>query len=89
MQGHRRPGQSHLPPVQLLYKVWDILGNQVDDALRTRLDDATERALGTRLIVYLTGGDAEALRDWLETRVELRADLVLEGLELFAFSRIW
>ena len=56
-------------------------------ALSAALDRAVaivERALGTRPIVYLTGGDAEALRGWLETRVELRADLVLEGLKLFA-----
>ncbi len=34
--------------------------------------------------MYLTGGDAAALRGWLETEVELRADLVLEGLALFS-----
>ena len=37
--------------------------------------------------LYLTGGDAEVLKGWLETRVELRADLVLEGLALFAGAR--
>jgi pantothenate kinase type III len=34
--------------------------------------------------VYLAGGDADALAGWLETKVEIRADLVLEGLALFA-----
>lgn len=73
----------------------DLLGRNTDDAvghaawlaLSAALDRAVvtvERALGTRPVVYLTGGDAEALRDWLETRTELRADLVLEGLGLFA-----
>ena len=58
---------------------WLALGAALDRAVAT-----VERALGTRPVVYLTGGDAEALRGWLETRVELRADLVLEGLKLFA-----
>jgi len=73
----------------------DLLGRNTDAAvghaawlaLSAALDRAVvtvERALGTRPVVYLTGGDAEPLRDWLETRTELRADLVLEGLELFA-----
>jgi type III pantothenate kinase len=73
----------------------DLLGRNTDAAvghaawlaLSAALDRAVvtvERALGTPPVVYLTGGDAEALRDWLETRTELRADLVLEGLELFA-----
>jgi type III pantothenate kinase len=34
--------------------------------------------------VYLAGGDTDALAMWLETKVEPRADLVLEGLALFA-----
>jgi len=34
--------------------------------------------------VYLLGGDAHELNAWLETKVEARADLVLEGLALFA-----
>lgn len=45
---------------------------------------AVEQGLGARPAVYITGGDAEALAAWLETDVELRADLVLEGLTLFA-----
>jgi type III pantothenate kinase len=77
----------------------DLLGRNTDAAvghaawlaLSAALDRAVvtvERALGTRPQVYLTGGDAEALRDWLETRTELRADLVLEGLELFADAQV-
>jgi hypothetical protein len=41
-------------------------------------------ALGTRPAVYITGGDAITLARWLETPTLLRADLVLEGLALFA-----
>lgn len=73
----------------------DLLGRTTDAAvghaawlaLAAALDRAVatvERALGLRPVVYLTGGDAEALQAWLETQAELRADLVLEGLALFA-----
>jgi type III pantothenate kinase len=73
----------------------DLLGRTTDAAvghaawlaLSAALDRAVatvERALGARPVVYLTGGDAEPLQAWLETRAELRADLVLEGLSLFA-----
>jgi type III pantothenate kinase len=73
----------------------DLLGRNTDAAvghaawlaLSAALDRAVatvERALGAPPVVYLTGGDAESLRGWLETRIELRADLVLEGLKLFA-----
>jgi type III pantothenate kinase len=65
------------------HAAWLALSAGLDRAVET-----VERALGTRPAVYLTGGDAEALRDWLETRTELRADLVLEGLELFADARV-
>jgi len=76
----------------------DLLGRTTDAAvghgawlaLAAALDRAVAtvaRALGTAPVVYLTGGDAVALRGWLETRVELRADLVLEGLALFAASK--
>jgi type III pantothenate kinase len=61
------------------HAAWLALSSALDRAVAT-----VERALGERPVVYLTGGDAEALRGWLETRVELRADLVLEGLKLFA-----
>lgn len=61
------------------HAAWLALSSALDRAVAT-----VERALGTRPVVYLSGGDADALRGWLETRVELRADLVLEGLKLFA-----
>jgi type III pantothenate kinase len=61
------------------HAAWLALSAALDRAVAT-----VERALGARPVVYLTGGDAQALQGWLETRVELRADLVLEGLKLFA-----
>jgi type III pantothenate kinase len=61
------------------HAAWLALSAALDRAVAT-----VERALGVRPVVYLTGGDAQALHGWLETRVELRADLVLEGLKLFA-----
>jgi type III pantothenate kinase len=61
------------------HAAWLALSSALDRAVAT-----VERALGARPVVYLTGGDAQALHGWLETRVELRADLVLEGLKLFA-----
>ena len=86
-------------PAPAVARGLDLLGASTDAAvghgawlaLAAALDRAVltvERALGTRPAVYLTGGDAEALQDWLETRVELRADLVLEGLELFAAAQV-
>jgi type III pantothenate kinase len=45
---------------------------------------AVAAAVGTAPRVYLAGGDAVELGPWLETKVEPRADLVLEGLALFA-----
>src|SRR5205823_3151263 len=45
---------------------------------------AVAAAVGAAPRVYLTGGDAVELGPWLETKVEARADLVLEGLALFA-----
>ena len=64
------------------HAAWLALSAALDRAVAT-----VERALGARPVVYLTGGDADALRGWLETRVELRADLVLEGLKLFADAK--
>jgi type III pantothenate kinase len=61
------------------HAAWLALAAALDRAVAT-----AARALGTEPNVYLTGGDAEALHGWLETRAELRADLVLEGLALFA-----
>ena len=77
------------PPVGL-----DLLGKSTDAAVAhgamlalagavDRAIETVEAALVTRSTVFLTGGDAGALRGWLETEVELRADLVLEGLALF------
>ena len=82
-------------PAPAVARGLDLLGRTTDAAvgqgawlaLSAALDRAVvivERALGTPPVVYLTGGDAEALRGWLETRVELRASFVLEGLKLFA-----
>ena len=45
---------------------------------------AVESSLDERPKVYLTGGDADALHGWLESDVDLRRDLVLEGLALFS-----
>jgi pantothenate kinase type III len=56
-------------------------------AISAALDRAVHTvavALGATPRVYLTGGDATPLREWLETQIEPRADLVLEGLALFA-----
>ncbi len=50
----------------------------LDRAVRT-----VAKELGAEPRVYLTGGDAHELNAWLETKVETRADLVLEGLALF------
>jgi pantothenate kinase type III len=61
---------------------WLALSAALDRAIAT-----VAEAIGMRPAVYLTGGDAEALQGWLETKVELRADLVLEGLGLFAGVR--
>jgi type III pantothenate kinase len=60
-------------------------------ALAAALDRAVRTVsteLGSAPPVYLTGGDAMRLRAWLETRVEQRADLVLEGLALFAAEHV-
>jgi type III pantothenate kinase len=85
-------------PATVVARGLELLGRNTDSAvahgawlaLAAALDRAVTTvagALGTAPVVYLTGGDAEALEGWLETRVELRADLVLEGLALFAGAR--
>jgi type III pantothenate kinase len=72
----------------------DILGRSTDAAVGfgamlavsaavDRACAAVESAIG-RVPVYLTGGDALELVPWLETKVQVRADLVLEGLALLA-----
>ena len=55
------------------------IASALDRAVRT-----VATSVGAAPRVYLTGGDAAQLRDWLETKAEARADLVLEGLALFA-----
>ena len=78
-----------LPPVglELLGKSTDAaVGHAAMLAVAAALDRAiatVRAALGTQPTVFLAGGDAPALRAWLETGVQLRADLVLEGLALF------
>jgi type III pantothenate kinase len=82
-------------PATAVARGLELLGRNTDAAvghgawlaLAAALDRAVATvagALGAMPAVYLTGGDADALQGWLETRVELRADLVLEGLALFA-----
>jgi type III pantothenate kinase len=58
-------------------------------ALAGALDRAVRAVaeVGAAPTVYLAGGDAAQLAAWLETKVEARADLVLEGLALFAAER--
>jgi type III pantothenate kinase len=73
----------------------DLLGKSTDAAVGNgamlaltgaleRAVAAVESALKERPKVYLTGGDAELVHAWLESDVELRRDLVLEGLALFS-----
>ena len=72
-----------------------MLGRATDEAVgrgsRLAIAAAVDRAvaliareLGDEPTVLVGGGDARLLADWLETRVELRADLVLEGLAIVA-----
>jgi type III pantothenate kinase len=74
--------------LNLLGKTTDAaVGNGAMLALTGALERAiaaVEGSLGERPKVYLTGGDADALRGWLESEVDLRRDLVLEGLALFS-----
>lgn len=58
---------------------WLALAAAVDRAIAI-----AARELGVAPRVYVTGGDAQTLRAWLETETEQRADLVLEGLALLA-----
>ena len=73
----------------------DLLGKSTNAAVGNgamlALTGALERAIAAvqgsleeRPKVYLTGGDADALHGWLESDVDLRRDLVLEGLALFS-----
>lgn len=73
----------------------DLLGTATDAAvgrgamlsLAAALDAAVAAVaaeLGAAPMVLLTGGDAELVRAWLETKAESRPDLVLEGLAYMA-----
>jgi type III pantothenate kinase len=89
--GRTAPPTAVARGLELLGRTTDAaVGHGAWLALAAALDRAVAtvaRALGASPIVYLTGGDADALHGWLETHVELRADLVLEGLALFAGAR--
>jgi type III pantothenate kinase len=78
------------PPVGL-----ELLGKNTDSAVghaamlgvAAALDRAVARVANELKItprVLVTGGDGPHLRAWLETETQLAADLVLEGLALFA-----
>jgi len=58
---------------------WLALGAAVDRAAGVVADK-----LGVAPRVYLTGGDAPALRNWMESEVTYEPDLVLEGLAIIA-----
>ncbi len=73
----------------------ELLGTETDAAvghgamlgLAAALDaavTAVSAELGAAPMVLLTGGDAAPVRAWLETKAELRPDLVLEGLAFMA-----
>jgi type III pantothenate kinase len=73
----------------------DVLGKSTDAAVGNgamlALTGALERAIAAvesslkeRPKLYLTGGDADLLQNWLESDLDLRRDLVLEGLALFS-----
>ena len=44
------------------------------------------KELEAKPLVLATGGDVRALLPWLETKVQYRAHLVLEGLALISAS---
>jgi type III pantothenate kinase len=75
-----------------------LLGHSTDEAVShagwlavaagiDRAVAVVARVVGEAPRVLMAGGDAETLTDWLETAVELRADLVLEGLALLSDQR--
>ncbi len=49
-----------------------------------RMSRIVGEELGVPPVVYLAGGESNALRPWLETDVHVEADLVLKGLALIA-----
>jgi type III pantothenate kinase len=92
----RRIGPT--PPAKRLPAGVDLLGKSTEEAVghgallgpAAAFDRAiriVERALGAAPVVYVAGGDADLLAEWVETEVEVRADLVLEGLALIAAGR--
>ncbi|HEX5049327.1 MAG TPA: type III pantothenate kinase [Gammaproteobacteria bacterium] len=89
--GGTAPAGARPAGLDLLGKSTDAaVGNGAMLALAAALDravGAVDAALGARSKVYLTGGDGPHFRGWLETDTEQRADLVLEGLALFAARR--
>jgi type III pantothenate kinase len=73
----------------------DLLGRSTDAAVshgaRLAIAAAVDRALATvvealasDVALFLTGGDAARLSEWLASRAEVRADLVLAGLAAIA-----
>jgi type III pantothenate kinase len=89
----RRIGET--PPAASKPAGLGLLGQSTEDAVGfavllapaagfDRAAAMVERELGKRPVVYLAGGDAGLLRPWLETEVEVEADLVLKGLALIA-----
>lgn len=54
----------------------------------TQAFERVERALAATPMVYLCGGDAVALRGWIDFPVRLREHLVLEGLDLMSRGKV-
>lgn len=92
-QGTRRIGETSPPPkkpagLQLLGRSTEqAVGFGAMLAPAAAFDRAVQivaNELRARPVVYLAGGDAAAFAPWLETEVQLEADLVLKGLALIA-----
>ncbi len=95
LQRHTERIGATATPADAAPRGLDLLGRSTDEAVGRgallgpaaafdRAVTVVERALGQRPRVFLAGGDGALLAEWLETEVELRADLVLEGLALLA-----
>lgn len=89
---------GEIPPAPAVAAGPDLLGRSTAEAVghgsRLALAAAVDRALAvvaatlaTEPRLLVTGGDGEALAAWLESRAEVRADLVLEGLAVVAGAR--
>ena len=85
-------------PVARVVTGLEILGRSTAEAVshgaRLALAGAIDRAvatvtdaLGGPISVIVTGGDATALAGWLASEVEVRADLVLDGLAVIGGER--